>query len=65
MYVVNTADTTAQATRFGTVLKEAGVKTTLYGGKETTHNKLNDDIGLADDPGTAAVNAFVAEILKK
>ncbi len=65
MYVTNTADTTAQAMRFGTVLKEADVKTTLYGGKETTHDKLNNDIGLADDPGTAAVNAFIAEILKK
>ena len=34
-------------------------------GKETTHNKLNNDIGQADDPGTTAMNEFVAEILKK
>ena len=47
------------------MLKEAGVKTTLYGGKETTHDKLNNDIGQADDPGTKAVYDFVAEISKK
>lgn len=65
MYVANSADTTAQTVRFGAVLKEAAVKTRLYGGKETTHSKLNNDIGLAGDLGTIAVNEFVAEILKK
>lgn len=65
MYVAGHPDTWAQAMRLGDVLKAAGVKTTLFGGKETTHTKLNNDIGVADDPGTKAVYDFVAEILKK
>jgi hypothetical protein len=31
--------------RLGAVLKEAGVKTTVFGAKETNHGKLNDNLG--------------------
>jgi acetyl esterase/lipase len=65
MHVADHPDTTAQAQRFGNVLKEAGVRVTLFGGRETTHNKLNADIGLPDDPGTKALFGFVEESLKK
>jgi len=47
------------------VLKEAGIPVTLYGGKETTHGKINADLGLADDPGTKALFEFVDGALKK
>ena len=36
-----------------------------FGAKETTHDKLNDDLGRPGDPATAALDAFVAEILKR
>jgi acetyl esterase/lipase len=65
MHVAEHPDTTAQAQRFGNVLKEAGVPVTLFGGRETTHNKINADIGLPDDPGTKALFGFVQESLKK
>lgn len=65
MHVADHPDTTAQAQRFGNALREAGIPVTLYGGRETSHTKINADIGLPDDPGTKALFGFVAEALKK
>jgi len=58
-------DTSAQAARLGNALKEAGVPTTIFGAKDTSHVKLNDDLGGTDDPATKALDSFVAGILKK
>ncbi len=58
-------DTSAQAQRLGNVLKEAGVPTTVFGAKDTNHSKLNDDLGLPDDPATKALNEFIVKVLKK
>ena len=58
-------DNTAQAKRLGDVLKKAGVPTTVFGAKDTWHVKLNDDLGLPDDPATQALDAFVTTALKK
>jgi acetyl esterase/lipase len=65
MHVAGHPDTTAQAQRLANVLKSAGVSVRLYGARESTHNKINADIGLPDDPGTNALFAFVAEALKR
>ena len=65
LYVAGHPDTTAQALRLGAVLKDAGIATTLLGAKETTHNKLNDDLGLPDDPATRALLEFAASAVKK
>ena len=35
------------------------------GAKETTHTKVNADLGLPDDPATKAVFEFLATALKK
>jgi hypothetical protein len=35
------------------------------GARETTHNKLNADLGLPDDPATKALFAFLGKALKK
>src|SRR5262249_33518344 len=64
MYVSNHPDVSAQAVRFGNVLKGANVPVTLYGGKETTHSKINADIGVADDPGTKALYESLDKALK-
>jgi acetyl esterase/lipase len=64
LYVAGHPDTTAQAQRLGSVLKNAGIPVTLFGGRETTHNKLNDDLGLPDDAATQALFKFVGEALK-
>jgi acetyl esterase/lipase len=65
LHVAEHPDTTAQAQRLGAVLKEAGIPVTVFGGKETTHNKINADLGLADDPATKALFEFVDAALKK
>jgi arylformamidase len=65
MHVADHPDTSAQAQRLASVLKGAGVPVTLYGARESTHNKVNADIGLPDDPGTKVLFTFVVESLKK
>src|SRR5436190_17494265 len=52
LYVAEHPDTSAQAQRLGNALKDAGVTATVFGAKETTHSKINPDIGLPDDPAT-------------
>ena len=64
LYVAHHPDNTAQAQRFGGVLKEAGVPVTLFGGRDTHHVKLNNDLGLASDPATKVLTEFVGQILK-
>jgi acetyl esterase/lipase len=59
LHVAEHPDTTAQARRLAAVLQEAGVSVKIFGGKETTHTKLNDDLGLADDPATKELFTFV------
>jgi acetyl esterase/lipase len=65
MHVADHPDTSAQAQRLAEALKNAGVPVKVYGARESTHNKINADIGLPDDPGTKALFEFVAEALKK
>jgi len=64
MYVSGQPDTTAQAKRLAAALDAAKIPHKLYGGRETTHSKLNNDIGVADDPGTAAVIELLDEVLR-
>jgi arylformamidase len=65
LYVADHPDTSAQAQRLANVLKDAGVSVTVFGGKETTHNKLNADLGLPDDPATKALLELLDKALKK
>jgi len=65
LHVAGHPDTTAQARRLGTALKGAGVNVTVFGGQETTHNKINADLGLPDDPATKALFPFLDKALKK
>jgi arylformamidase len=65
LHVSGHPDVTAQAQRLGNVLKEAGVPVTVFGARETTHNKLNADLGKPDDPATKALFDFLDKALKK
>jgi arylformamidase len=65
LYVAEHPDTTAQAQRLANVLKDAGVSVTAFGGRETTHNKINANLGLPDDPATKALYEFLDRALKK
>jgi acetyl esterase/lipase len=64
MHVADHPDTTAQAQRLASVLKESGVSVKVYGARASNHGKINADIGLPDDPGTKALFEFVGEALK-
>ena len=64
LHVADHPDTTAQAQRLGAVLQDAGIPTRVFAAKETNHNKLNENLGLPDDPPTKALFEFVGEALK-
>jgi acetyl esterase/lipase len=65
LHVADHPDTSAQAQRLGAVLKEAGIPTKIFGAKDTSHVKLNNDLGLPEDPATKALSEFVSGVLKK
>jgi acetyl esterase/lipase len=65
LYVADHPETSAQAQRLANVLKAAGVPVTLFGGRETTHNKINADLGRPGDPATKALFEFVGKAMKQ
>ena len=65
LHLAEHPDVSAQAERLTVALKEAGVPVKRFGARETTHNKINENLGVADDPATKAVFEFLAETLKK
>src|SRR5438093_13592872 len=65
LHVAGHPDTTAQALRLGNVLKDAGLSATVFAAKETTHTKINQDLGKPDDPATKALFEFLDTALKK
>ena len=64
LHVSGHPDVTAQATRLGGVLSKADVPATVFGAKETTHNKLNADLGLPDDPATKELFRFLGPLME-
>lgn len=65
LYVAAHPDTTAQAQRLNSVLTQAGIASKAFGAKDTEHSKINEDLGLPDDPSTKALFEFVGGVLKK
>lgn len=65
LYVANHPDTGAQAQRLGNVLNEAAISATVFGARDTDHGKINDNLGLPDDPSTRALLDFVGKALKR
>ena len=47
------------------MLKGAGVPTTVFSARETTHNKINANPGQSDDPATEGLLEFLGKALKK
>ena len=65
LHVADHPDTTAQARRLGSVLANSGIPTKVYGAEKTDHTKINENLGLPDDPSTKTVFEFVDHVLKK
>jgi arylformamidase len=65
LHVAGHPDTTAQAQRLANVFKGANVPVTVFAARETTHSRINADLGKADDPSTKALWEFLERALKK
>ncbi|CAN5476996.1 alpha/beta hydrolase [soil metagenome] len=65
LHVAEHPDTSAQAQRLANVLKDAAIPVNLFGAKDTTHGRINADLGKPEDPATKAVFAFIENNLKK
>ena len=65
LHVADHPDTSAQAQRLAGVLKARASPSRSSGPSESTHNKINADLGLPDDPATKALFEFVGRALKK
>jgi arylformamidase len=65
VHVADHPDVSAQAERLEAVLKDADVPVKRFAASETNHSKLNENLGLLDDPATKALFEFVDEALKK
>jgi hypothetical protein len=65
LHVAEHSDTSAQAQRLGNALQGAGVPVTVFGARETTHTKINADLGRPDDSATKALFELLGKALKK
>jgi acetyl esterase/lipase len=65
LHVAGHPDVTAQALRLRAALKAADVSVTVFGASETTHNKLNADLGLPDDPATKELFNFLGPLVAR
>ncbi len=65
LHVAGHPDTTAQAQRLANVLRDADVPVTVFAAPETTHSKINADLGRPDDPATKVLFEFLDRALKK
>lgn len=65
LHVAEHPDTSAQAQRLAVFLKKAEIPTKVFGGRETTHSQINDNLGVPGDPATKELMAFVDEALKR
>jgi arylformamidase len=62
LHVAGHPDVSAQARRLGLALTAAEIPTTVFGARETTHNKLNADLGLPEDPATKELFKFLGPL---
>ena len=65
LHVAEHPDTSAQARRLAAALTTAEVPVTVFGARDTTHGRINADLGKADDPATKALADFLAAAGKR
>lgn len=63
LHVAGHPDVTAQARRLGGALEAAQVPVKVFGARETTHSKLNADLGRPDDPATEELFKFLEPLV--
>lgn len=62
LHVAGHPDTTAQALRLRNSLRDARIPVKVFGAQETTHSKLNADLGLPDDAATRELFEFLSPL---
>lgn len=65
LHVAGHPNTTAQARRLGNVLRQSEIPVKVFGARETTHNKLNADLGIPGDPATKELYKFLDPLLAR
>jgi arylformamidase len=65
LHVADHINTSAQARRLSTTLTDADIQSKAFGAPSTNHTKLNENLGLADDPSTKELYEFLDGVLKK
>ncbi len=65
IYVAGNPDTTAQARDLAAVLEKAEVPNRMFGARETTHNRLNANLGLPEDSATQELFKFLEPLVEK
>jgi acetyl esterase/lipase len=65
LHIAENPDTGAQARRLAAVLQSAAIPAKIVTGRETTHARINDNLGAPDDAVTRELFAFVADALKR
>ena len=64
LHVGEHPDTSAQAQRLETALQESEIPVRRFGASDTTHSRINNNLGTDNDPATKALFEFTAESLK-
>jgi acetyl esterase/lipase len=64
LHVAEHPDTTAQAQRLAAALQSADVNTTIHGTKDTTHSRINENLGLEEDATTQVLYRFLDQVLQ-
>ena len=62
LHVAEQPDNTAQAQRLGAVLKAAGIPVKVFGARETSHSRINADLGVPNDPSTKELYEFIDRV---
>ena len=65
LHVGEHPDTTAQAQRLEAALQSAEIPVKRLGASDTTHSRINDNLGTPDDPTTNALYEFVGQVLNQ
>jgi acetyl esterase/lipase len=63
LYFSGNPDTRAQAGRLESVLKSAGIPAKAYGKRDSNHSRLNNDLGMPDDPATQELYKFLDPLI--
>jgi acetyl esterase/lipase len=64
LHVAGHPDTRAQARHLGAALQAAELPVKVFGARGTTHTKLNNDLGLPDDPATKEMFKFLDSLVR-